>query len=131
LGLAFVSVWVMAVLSASILSFVNYSKQIIINNDGILCKTILNEKLVNWSDIKDWGISYCGQSRGQGNTYDLYFSEHECKVKNECRKKLKGKMMKIYVFQDDYSEVVSEIIPFCSEKTNVKPFIGKDKYHFI
>jgi hypothetical protein len=46
-------------------------------------------------------------------------------------KKLKGKMMKIYVFQDDYSEVVSEIIPFCSEKTNVKPFIGKDKYHFI
>jgi hypothetical protein len=131
LGLAFVSVWVMAVLSASILSFVNYSKQIIINNDGILCKTILNEKLVNWSDIKDWGISYCGQSRGQGNTYDLYFSEHECKVKNECRKKLKGKMIKIYVFQDDYSEVVSEIIPFCSKKTNIKQFIGKDKYHFI
>lgn len=30
-----------------------------------------------------------------------------------------------------YSEAVSSIIPFCSENTDIPPFIGKDKYHFF
>ena len=131
LGLIFVCVWIIIVLSMGIFAFLNNFKQIIINNDGVLCRSLLNKKLLKWSDIKDWGLSYCGQTKWEGNTYYLYFAENECQIRNDCKKKLKGNMIKTFVVGDDYSEAVCKIIPFCEEKTNITPFIGKDKYHLI
>ncbi len=86
---------------------------------------------MSWSEIRDWGLSYCGQTRYEGNTYYLYFSKKVYPVKNECRKKLKGKMIKTFVIGNDYAEAVSKIVPFCSERTGIEPFIGKNKHHFI
>ncbi|MBO5106092.1 MAG: hypothetical protein J6C29_04260 [Clostridia bacterium] len=130
-GLIFVCVWIGIVISMGVFAFVTNSKQITINNYGILCKSWINKKFIKWDDIKDWGLSYCGQTRGEGNTYYLYFSKHECQIKNDCKKKLKGKMIKAFVIGNDYSEAINKIIPFCSEKTNIIPFLGKDIYHFI
>jgi len=130
-GLVFVCVWIIVVLSMGVFAFAINSKQITISNDGVLCKSWFNEKFIKWSHIKDWGLSYCGQTRGEGNTYYLYFSKQECPIKNECKKKLKGKMIKTFVIGGDYSEALSEIIPFCKEKTDIIPFIGKDKFHII
>jgi len=131
LGLLFVCAWILTVLSMGVFAFVTNSKQIAINSEGVLCKSWINTNFIKWADIKDWGLSYCGQTRFEGNTYYLYFSKHECQVKNECKKILKGKMIKTFVIGNDYSETVSKIIPFCKEKTSVIPFIGKDKYHLI
>ena len=130
-GLIFVCVWILIVLSMGIFAFATNSKQITINNDGVLCKSWLHKTFVKWTDVKDWGLSYCGQTRFEGNTYYLYFSEHECPMKNDCKKKLKGKMIRTFVIGNDYSEAVSKIVPFCKEKTDIIPFVGKDKYHLI
>lgn len=130
-GLIFVCVWIIFVLSMGIFAFLTNSKKITLNNDGVLCKTWLNKKFIKWSDIKDWGLSYCGQTKWEGNTYYLYFAVNECQLKTDCKKKLKGRMIKTIVIGDDYFETVSKIIPFCEEKTNITPFIGMDKYHFI
>lgn len=124
-------VWILVVLGMCVFSFLSNSKQVTINSDGILCKSRINKKFIKWSDIKDWGLSYCGQTRIEGNTYYLYFSEHECKVKNECRKNLKGKMIKTFVVGNEYFDAVDKVIPFCKDKTEIKPFIGKDKHHFL
>ena len=42
-----------------------------------------------------------------------------------------GKMIRTFVIGNDYLEAVSKIIPFCKEKTDIIPFVGKDKYHLI
>ena len=130
-GLIYLCLWVILVLSGAIFSFVTGSKKIIINDDGILCSTFLKKNLLKWAEIKDWGLSYCGQTKGEGNTYYFYFSHEPQRNKNECKKRLKGKMIKTYIIGDDYSEVLSKVIPFCKERTSVEPFIAKDKFHLI
>lgn len=129
--LAFVCIWIFVVLSMGIFAFATNSKQITINGEGVLCNSWFSQKFIKWADIKDWGLSYCGQTRGEGNTYYLYFSKHECQIKNECKKKLRGKMIKTFIIGNDYFDAVNKIIPFCSEKIDKAPFVGKDKYHFI
>lgn len=130
-GLFFIGIWILIVLGMGVYAFVTNSKQITINNEGVICNTWFTNDFVNWSEIKDWGLSYCGQTRGEGNTYFLYFSQVVHPIKNDCKKKLKGKMIKTFVIGNDYAEVVSKIIPFCKERLDVEPFIGKDKCHFI
>ena len=129
-GLIFIFAWILVLLSMGVFAFVTNSKQITINNEGVLCMSWISKSFIKWDNIKDWGLSYCGQTRGEGNTYYLYFSKHECQIKNECKKKLKGKMIKTFVIGDDYLDIVNIIIPFCSGKTDRTPFVGKDKYHF-
>ena len=131
IGLLFLCFWIILVLSLGTWALATGSKQIVIDSGGILCKTWFRKRYIKWTDVKDFGLSYCGQTRGEGNTYFLYFSEHECPIKNECRKKLKGKMIKVYVVGNHYHEVVSKVMPFCEEITETEPFIGKDRYHFI
>ena len=130
-GFIFACVWTALVSCVSVYGFVISAKKIIINADGVCSVSYLGKKFISWADIKDFGLSYCGQTRGEGNTYYLYFSERECAVKNECTKKLKGKMIKMFVMESDYSDVVNKIIPFCKDKTQIGAFIGKDKYHFM
>jgi len=129
-GLVFICGWLTVVLSLGIFAFVTNSRQITINDEGVLCKSLFSKAFIRWADIKDWGLSYCGQTRWEGNTYYLYFSKHECQIKNECKKKLKGKMIKTFIYGNDYFDAVNIIIAFCGEKTDKTPFVGKDKYHF-
>ena len=91
-GLVFICGWLTVVLSLGIFAFVTNSKQITINDEGVLCKSLFSKMFIRWADIKDLGLSYCGQTRWEGNTYYLYFSKHECQIKNECKKKIKRKM---------------------------------------
>lgn len=130
-GLIFICVWTIIVSGMGIFAFTTNSKQVLIDDDGILCNTWFVKKKLKWAEVKDWGLSYCGQTRGKGNTYYLYFSKELYPTKNECKKKLKGRMIKTYVFGNEYAEIVNKVIPFCALRTEVKPFIGKDKYHFM
>ncbi|MBR5273398.1 MAG: hypothetical protein IKU25_08445 [Clostridia bacterium] len=130
-GLAFIIIWLINTVCLGIFAFTSNSKRVTIDRDGVSCESWFNKKFIKWADVKDYGLSYCGQTRFRGNTYYLYFAEFDCPTKNECSKKLKGKMIKTIVIADDYSETVEKVIPFCAEKTDVTAFIGKDKYHSV
>ncbi len=130
-GVAFLCVWLFVTLGGALHAFSESGKQIVIDNEGVSSKSFLSKKYSKWTDIKDWGLSYQGQTRGHGNTYYLYFSENVYPVKNECRKKLKGKMIYITIIEDDYYRAVNHIIEFCRDKTEVEPFVAVSKHHFI
>ena len=117
--------WIVFVLSIGVFAFINVIKQVTIDPDGISCNFIFGKRFIKWSEVKDWGISRFRPIRGKGNTYYLYFSVLECPVKNECKKELKGKMIKVLVSEREYSEIVDKIIPFCCEQVTVPPFVAK------
>lgn len=131
LGLLFICVWLSALVTLGVYSLAIGSKQMIICDGGISCHSWFAKDFIPWSEVVDWGLSYCGQTRGEGNTYDLYFSKYPCPVKNDCSKKLKGKMIKVFIMGNEYDEAIKTIIPFCKERTSVEPFIGVDKFHFL
>ena len=130
-GLVFICAWILIVSTMGLFAFVTNSKSLTVDGQGVLCRSWFGRKFIKWSDVQDWGVSYCGQTRGEGNTYYLYFSKQVCSVKNKCKKKLKGEMIKTIVMGSDYPEVVEKVIPLCKTKTDVPPFIGEDIYHFI
>jgi hypothetical protein len=130
-GLIFVCIWVFGVLSMSVAFFSMGSRQIILSDAGVCSKSWFKEELLDWSDIEDYGLSYCGQTQGEGNTYYLYFSKQTFAVKDNYRKKLRGKMIKTIIMSSDYAETVNVVIPFCRRRTHIEPFIAIDKHHFI
>ena len=129
-GIIFLSVWTALVLTGLFIGLTNATKKVIISTEGVTCKTLFSKREYLWSEIEDWGISYSGYTRGEGNTYDFYFSKNQQRAKNECRKRLKGKMIKTFVFESEYDRVAEDVIPFCSSRTFIQPFIGVNKYHF-
>lgn len=130
-GLIFVLVWETGVIYGIFYFAKEHSTHILVEEIGVYCSTYFKKEFIPWSEIEDWGISYCGQTKWEGNTYYLYFSKTQFETKNECRKKLRGKMIQITVFEDEYPQVLEKVIPFCEKHALLKPFIGKDKYHFI
>lgn len=130
-GLIFICIWTLIVSVMALCALASNSKKITIDDEGVSCKTWFSKEKLRWSEIKDWGLSYCGQTRWESNTYYFYFSKEQQPIKNECKKKLKGKMIKTVVIGNDYTEIVSKVIPFCTSRTEVEPFIGTDKWHII
>ena len=98
-GIIFLSVWTALVLTGLFFGLTNATKKVIISIESVTCKTIFSKKEYLWSEIEDWGISYSGNTRGEGNTYDFYFSKNPQSGKNECGKRLKGEMIKTYVYR--------------------------------
>lgn len=126
----FVFIFISFVFGCGMYELITNSKKITINDDGVLCEYWFTKKFIDWSDVKDWGLSYCCQTRWEGDTYYLYFSTEVHPTKSYCKKKLKGKMIKTFVFRNDYTEAVNKIVPFCCQRTNIEPFVGKCKHHF-
>lgn len=131
-GFVFLCVWTAFALGIAIHAFRLRGKEVTIDDTGVTCKKLFKKSFYSWSDIQDWGLSYCGKAGRvfPRNMYVLYFSKTVFPIKNECRKKLKRKKISCYVIGDDYYKSVRQIIPFCSDRTGVQPFIGKDKLHF-
>lgn len=129
-GFVFICVWLIGLFSAGISFLAIGSKQVVINNQGIFCRSLFKKTFIPWSEVADWGMSYCGQTKGEGNTYELYFSKQPCSIKNDCSKRLKGKMIKMHLFGNEYQKAVDMIVPFCKAYTTVEPFIAVDRFHF-
>lgn len=129
-GLAFTCLWTLITFSMGISAFALNSKRITVSSEGIGYRTWFKKRMFEWSEIQDWGISFSGRTRGEGNTYYLYFSKNMHKTKNEYKKKLNGDMLKFDVFEKDYSRIVDVVIPFCMKWTRVEPFVGKYKYNY-
>lgn len=130
-GFAFACLWTAVVGVMSLYLVFNILKRTVADANGITVTFLSYKKEIAWINVKDYGLSYSGKARGDGNMYDLYFATEEQKFKNKFRKKLKGNIIKIIIVEDDYNDVVANVIPFCSTKTRVSPFIGENKYHLI
>lgn len=129
-GVVFLGVWLLTLLGGGAYTVVTNSKTVTLDDRGILCRSLVGQDFIRWFEVADWGLSYCGQTKGEGNTYELYFSKHPCLTKNDCRKRLKGKMIRTFVMEKDYEEAVTVIIPFGKERTSVAPFVAVDRFHF-
>ncbi len=130
-GLVFACIWTTVVGVMSFYLVFNIFKKTIVDSNGITVTFLAYKKEFAWMDVKDYGLSYSGKARGDGNIYDLYFSTKEQEFKNKCRKKLKGNMIKVIIVEDDYQNVIEKIIPFCQTKTCVTPFIGENRFHLL
>lgn len=130
-GFLFLCFWFTIVLSMGGVAFFIGCKTVTIDETGVSCKSLCYKKTLTWEEIKDYGASYSGQTRGQGNTYTLYFAAKEQKIKSDCKKKLKGNMIKTYVIGDTYGDVIHKVFPFCRNFTEVRPFAAEDRFHWI
>jgi hypothetical protein len=130
-GFVFLCLWTAVALLMGLFGISAGRSMLRVDYEGVTYRSMLRKQHLAWSEIADYGLSYCGQSRGDGNTYDFYFSTELQQAKNECSKNLKGQMIRYTVTEDDYSHIVEKVIPFCRARTRVEPFIGVDKVHFI
>ena len=130
-GIVFLCVWTLVVFSLGIAAVRLGVRTITIDKEGVSSRTLGSRKSLTWGEIEDYGLSYSGQTRGEGNTYTLYFAVKKQRTRNDCKKRLKGKMIKTYIIGCTYSEVTEKVFPLCKSFTHVEPFIAADKFHFI
>ena len=127
-GLVFISLWTVLVSCGAVYAFSSFGTRLVIDGKGVSQTSFLPKRTLPWANVADWGLSYCGQTRGEGSTYYLYFSEKRQKNKNQSAKRLRGKMIKIVVIGGDYREIVTRVVPFCQTRTQIEPFIGGDAF---
>ncbi len=130
-GFIFMLVWEALAIYATLYYLGEAGRTLTLTDEGILCRTCFRTQLLTWEEIRDWGLSYCGQTKGRGNTYYLYFATTPQKTKNPCRKRLRGRRIQFFVLEDDYGKVTEWVIPYGATKTQVPPFVGEDRYHFL
>lgn len=121
----FIIIWILIVIIFSVCSFIEAGKKVILCDNGIYSYTLISEDFLDWNEIKDWGLSYSGRARGGGEIFYLYFSKKSFQKKSACKKKLKGKMIKIEIFEAEYVKILNNVIPYCKKKISVEPFVGK------
>ncbi len=126
-GIALAVVYTLLLPALFLYSYVESSVRIVIDNDGVLKSNIWQSMFIPWCEIEDYGISF--DMRGQYRTiyYYLYFSRSKCMDKNVYSKKLRGKMIKYQIDQHGYKKILKEVIPYCTDKAVVVPFVGKEK----
>ena len=117
--------WILVILCLGACAFLEANKKVTLCKEGIYSHTLVSKRFLGWSEIKDWGLSYSGHSRGAGKIFHLYFSKNVFRIKNARKKKLKGKMIKIEIFEAEYVKNINKVIPYCKDKTCVEPFIGE------
>ena len=130
-GVFFMAIWLTVVTWMGIYALTSYSKKIVIDETGVTCTSLFRSVRYDWYEIGDFGLSYSGRERGGGNIYDLYFSKNSLSEASEHRKRLKGDVIKTFIFSRDYYLITEDVIPFCQRFTSVRPFVARDEFHFI
>ncbi len=126
IGVIFLIIWLIFALWMSFYSFSNLTKKIIIDKTGVTCTNIFKKQHYDWTEIKDYGLFYLFKSRSWENQYVLYFSPNKQKKINDCRKKLRGKMITTFISNSEYQTVEYGIIPFCEKFIDAEKFISVD-----
>ena len=122
----FVGACLVCIMGFGIFSVMSNGKKLIIDGDGILCRGIFSKDMMKWAEVKDYGISYAGETRFRGRTYYLYFSRNELTIDNEYQKNIDRNTVKVFLFEgDEYNKAVTQIMPFCESHAKIQPFISK------
>ncbi len=127
-GDIFVLMWLSVMGYFILFSFNEFFKKTTISKEGVICRSFFGTKKYMWPEIKDFGISYSGQTRGEGNTYYLYFSADILNQNRKGKKKMNRSVIKVIFTSDDSDAFINEVIPFCRESTNVVPFLPSGKF---
>ena len=128
-GVAFLVFWILLVYGMSLLGFITFIKKITITSDGISVKALFINKEIRWPEVADYGIFYGGYSRGEGNSFTLYFSTEILETKRNKKKKLNRRVIRLDVFERDMHQIKNILLPFCRNYSIVEPFevIGKNE----
>lgn len=126
IGLIEILFFVFLIVFLTIYAYVDSTKKLTVNNNGVTFKSALKSEYISWADVNDYGVSYCGRGR-YGTCYYLYFSKEKQNKKNEYSKKFKGGTIKFLFDGKQYKTITDNLIPYCIEKISITPFIGKEK----
>ncbi|MCM1545020.1 MAG: hypothetical protein NC110_06945 [Ruminococcus sp.] len=97
-------------------------KTLTIDKNGISSKSVFSKTQVAWSEVRDYGLSYGGETHFDEANYVLYFACEPLKAKKNGKKKFKGKTIRTFVTNEEYSSFKSMVFPFCRKFTDVKPY---------
>lgn len=111
--------------SICIYFYIDSTVRLIIDDKGITKNTIIESRFIPWSEVKDFGVSYCYRSRNI-RVYCLYFSKKELPVKKNYAKKIKGDAIKFIVDGTEDRKLLLDVLPFCKEQIKLSPFVGKE-----
>ena len=120
--------------AVDIVSFYRYSKTFFIGEEGVSYSSMFSKRFLAWLEIKDYGLSYEGRAQEGGsysNSYLLFFAVEQQKCKSKYKKKMAKGTLKISVSSDDYTCFSENVVPFCSKKIDVVPFLPEDVPHFF
>ncbi len=122
IGLLFVIIWTTLVFFALLFAIKETTRRIAINEDGVLCKTLISSDFLRWSEIEDWGIFYQGYTRG-GEIHILYFSKEILSVTRNEKKKVKTKTIQFGISEAESHDMVSQIVDFGKTRSFIEPFV--------
>ena len=123
IGIVFIAVWLLIGLSVLVFGMLRkLFSYVEISSEGITYTDWFKKKNILWCELKDYGISFEGRSKGVNN-YTLFFSDEILPEKNMNKKKLKGVAIKLDMVQVDYAGIYTKLIPYCNRYTGLKPFL--------
>ena len=93
-GFLFACVWTIVVGWMTFYLTFNICKKTVLDSEGITVTFLSYKKELGWQEIKDYGLSYSGKAKADGNVYDFYFATEEQVQKNNFRKHQKRKIWK-------------------------------------
>lgn len=106
----------------SFFALLSFSKTVTVSDEGVSMTALFITKKMKWDEIIDYGLSYDGTDRNGTKNYTLYFANEEQRQKNNQRKRITRKAIRLDVFEDDCLAIKNVLIPLCKQYTNVKPF---------
>lgn len=125
IGICFLFVW-MSVIAWMGLTVLRMARTVTVDKTGISDKPMLPVRkpmAYKWSEITDWGVTYAEENRNGGKKYTLYFSDHTMPAHpRTLSKRLKGKCIKLDFFENEYSLLFTEFMPFCKARAPIEPF---------
>lgn len=123
-------VFVISGLLIFLYSLNNALSKIIIYENGVYYKSLFTKRAYAWSEIRDYGLSRSGHSKFGNGVYEFYFSNKVQVKKDNRSKKLRGKIIKLTIMDNEYSYISKTVIPFCRKNIKSAPFIPDELFSY-
>lgn len=128
-GFLFGCLWLLIVSGSGIFCITAGLKRIVIDSDGVMCKSLFGVKKLLWSAVADYGVYWDGHTRPTSyHEYVLYFSDQTLPVNRKSTKKKPGRnTVKTHFLSVRFSDEPEKILAFCRRYSPVPPFVRKGR----
>lgn len=91
---------------------------------GVRRRSLFSTLELSWSEIGDWGLVAEGKQRGlRPKAGSLYFSREPVEKTTSGKRRYRGDVIRVMLFDMDDSRVWQQILPLCQSRSMVKPRI--------
>ena len=89
---------------------------------GVRSRRLFSTLELSWSEIGDWGVVAEGRQRGvKPKAGSLYFSREPVEKTTFGKRRYRGDVIRVMLFDMDDSRVWQQIVPLCQSRSMVKP----------